>query len=61
MCYINHLSRGKKKKVPDVWHLAFADFHGINIPTMVNVKIPTFKHLISKTPEYLTIGCQEPR
>lgn len=44
---INHLSR---KKVPDVWHLAFADFHGISTPTTVTFKTSTFKHLTSKIP-----------
>lgn len=48
------------ENTPDLWHLAFADFHGINMPTTVDFKTPTFKHLTSKIPEYLAIGCHEP-
>lgn len=37
-----------------------ADFHGVCTPTAVNFKMLTFKHLTSKIPECLAIGCQEP-
>lgn len=36
---INHFFNNHEK-IPTMWHLAFADFHGINTATLVHFAMP---------------------